>query len=122
MIPPEIVKALKSSCEMAKVYARSIDVAPLQEHIHRQAGIALAYIDTLPAAPAPDWSSAPEWAQWWAVDADGAPYWFECKPISGDAKWVQIHQQWARDKRLYVDLPLGIDWRETLVARPTETP
>lgn len=28
----------------------------------------------------PDWKDAPEWAQWLAMDADGAWYWYEKHP------------------------------------------
>ena len=28
----------------------------------------------------PDWSQAPKWAKWWAMDEDVECYWFENKP------------------------------------------
>jgi hypothetical protein len=28
----------------------------------------------------PDWSTAPEWAEWWAVDENGCAYWYSEKP------------------------------------------
>ena len=30
---------------------------------------------------APDWSQAPEWAEWYAIDADGQCFWYENEPI-----------------------------------------
>lgn len=33
--------------------------------------------------PQPDWDTAPEWAQWWAVDSDGRGYWYEARPWFG---------------------------------------
>ena len=30
--------------------------------------------------PAVDWSEAPEWANYWALDYDGAAYWYEAQP------------------------------------------
>jgi hypothetical protein len=30
--------------------------------------------------PQPEWSSAPAWAQWWAVDYGGNAYWYELEP------------------------------------------
>ena len=29
---------------------------------------------------APDWSQAPEWAQWYAIDRDGQRWWFDIEP------------------------------------------
>lgn len=34
----------------------------------------------------PDWSVAPEWANWWAKDLDSA-YWYEYLPIIGNSSW-----------------------------------
>lgn len=28
----------------------------------------------------PDWSQAPEWANWWAMDSNGICYWYMTKP------------------------------------------
>ena len=28
----------------------------------------------------PDWSKAPEWARFWAMDSDGGAYWYEVEP------------------------------------------
>jgi hypothetical protein len=28
----------------------------------------------------PNWSGAPDWAQWWAVDSDGSAYWYRDEP------------------------------------------
>ena len=32
-----------------------------------------------------DWSQAPEWAKWWAMDKDGESAWCEEKPIISDS-------------------------------------
>lgn len=37
-------------------------------------------IYALAAAMEPDWSSAPAWAVWWAVDKDGGKFWYERQP------------------------------------------
>ena len=38
-------------------------------------------IECLQSDPyAPDWSQAPEWAQWYAIDGDGQRWWFEIEP------------------------------------------
>ena len=44
-----------------------------------------------PPAPArePDWSKAPWWANWWAVDSDGEACWFDERPtLDKDGIWI----------------------------------
>lgn len=68
-----------------------------------------------PAMPQADWSQAPKWAMWWAVDDSGQAYWFDSKPyILGEMGWVTRSLQQAPDK-VFPQL----DWRQTLQARPT---
>jgi hypothetical protein len=73
----------------------------------------------------PDWSSAPEWAMYWAVNANLEAFWYAFKPFPltnlKDACW-----QWSDGdefKRIgYAGeavLPIGVDWRTTLHQRPT---
>ena len=72
------------------------------------------------AAPEPDWSQAPPWANWWAVEhaygSLGMAYWFANEPVLQYSEWSDF----PGTKALYnpVDLPLGIDWRTTLTKRP----
>lgn len=40
--------------------------------------LAIAALQSDPDAP--DWSQAPEWAQWYAIDGDGQRWWFEIEP------------------------------------------
>ena len=36
----------------------------------------------------PDWSQAPEWAQWVAMERDGEWNWYECEPtMSDEGQW-----------------------------------
>lgn len=35
----------------------------------------------------PDWSVAPDWANWWVMDADGDAAWCEEKPIKAKDFW-----------------------------------
>jgi len=35
----------------------------------------------------PNWSKAPDWAQWFAVDESGTGYWHEKKPEKGRRRW-----------------------------------
>lgn len=71
-----------------------------------------------------DWTQAPEWANWWAVDALGKAYWYEDKPFYEDAEWytADSNGEWMHLKFTLADdayhLPLGCDWRCTLQARP----
>ena len=36
----------------------------------------------------PDWSTAPAWAQYLAMDEDGMFFWYENKPRAGEESWV----------------------------------
>jgi len=82
--------------------------------------------EVLGSMPEPDWSEAPEWAQWWAVSAEHEAFWYaaEPKPISHMGHWsrpmtnsrVSIMQRAGR-----INLPLGTDWRLTLRKRPEHT-
>lgn len=69
-------------------------------------------------ALAPDWSAAPEWAQWYAIDADGCRAWYEPKPQAMGFQWhsTQLYRGVSMDEDF--DLPLGLDWRLCLFKRP----
>lgn len=63
--------------------------------------------------PAPNWADAPEWAQWWAMDANGDGYWYESQPELGGLIWTRkddtkYEGDYARDYSL---------WRTTLQQR-----
>ena len=74
------------------------------------------------AMPAPDWSQAPEWAQWWAVDPGGSWAWFREKPDAYDGPdWGQ----WETDGRFldgptHLELPPSYNWRKSLQSRPED--
>ena len=38
----------------------------------------------------PDWTHAPPWAHWWATDADGEAFWYECRPRLGARMWFRV--------------------------------
>jgi len=62
---------------------------------------------------APDcWSTAPDWANWRAMDAGGRWYLFENKPIKSGTCWLKTTGQWALD--YYEDRP----WESSLQQRP----
>lgn len=67
---------------------------------------------------APDWTQAPEWAQWWAVDNDGSAYWFEVEPFDIGVSWWETYDGrfTLADRIDYIN----IAWRSTLTQRPQE--
>jgi len=96
-----------------KIYSVSVEVA-LIDNIRL-----CRLVERAESQPQPDWSSAPEWAQWWSVDADGEATFWQNKPDV-----ICIRGMWYDDGECLVacdlDLPIGIDWRTTLRQRPTE--
>ena len=72
-------------------------------------------------ALAPDWTQAPDWAQWYSIDTDGNCLWHRSQPItqSYPGGWI------TRDNNAHakhVRLPLGIDWRLCIWQRSDVTP
>ena len=71
--------------------------------------------------PGPDWSDAPSWAQWWAMDYMGA-WWYKQKPsyvkIGAGPRWFWYSQAGAFEEDRSVRPGQGIDYRETLRKRP----
>jgi hypothetical protein len=69
-----------------------------------------------------DWSHAPEWAMYHAIDKDGSGHWWEKAPVLNDKYtwWLYDwsvpgpHYRHGRDK----GRPDDIDWRTTLRQRP----
>jgi hypothetical protein len=68
----------------------------------------------------PDWSTAPEWAMWWAVNSGGVARFYEYEPVRYDADgFWDAPPNPARPARTMgnvidddlIDLPLGTDWR-----------
>jgi hypothetical protein len=74
------------------------------------------WLDVQPTMPQPDWSSAPEWAMWWAVDPDSIAYWSEEKPLFQFGYWYCGTDR--HEKAGYCTLDLGLDHRQTLRRRP----
>jgi hypothetical protein len=73
-------------------------------------------------ALAPDWTSAPEWAQWYALDADGEAGWYDDEPplVDGLAFW-DCPDTYRTLVVGSVAIPIGIDWRLCLWQRPEAT-
>jgi hypothetical protein len=71
-----------------------------------------------PAAPQPDWSKAPEWAQWWAVDSNGEAYYYEVEPGLAAATWaVASMERFVSAGKVELH---GRNWRLTAQQRPQE--
>lgn len=80
-----------------------------------------------PIPPRPDWSKAPEWAQWWVMHGYGAAEFLDTEP-----KAATIHNaSWflCPGTRRHADIrpvgeceriPIGIDWRTLIQKRPTQ--
>ena len=69
----------------------------------------------------PDWSLAPEWAKWWAMDKDGDANWYALKPFVG-VDYFQNQDSSAEHRAFLGTLNFGYkgDWRDSLRIRPEE--
>jgi hypothetical protein len=65
----------------------------------------------------PDWSKAPEWARYWAIDADGGVYWYENKP---SAKEFMGYWSDGGVGRKEFSGHSRYDWKDTLASRPAK--
>ena len=64
----------------------------------------------------PDWSTAPEWANYWAVDLSGLARWYKDEPVGWCSVWVAVGKN-----RAATNCHLGYqvsDWDKTLQKRP----
>lgn len=79
-------------------------------------------------ALAPDWSQAPDGAQWYTIDADGVATFFDVEPEWEMFEWV-IDWRSDPDAPSYpneplildapkIDVPIGVDWRLLKWQRP----
>ena len=61
----------------------------------------------------PDWSQAPEWADWWAIDKDLVSFWHEDKPKFDEIEFYQCG--------MFCDAPrfnYQGNWQDSLRKRP----
>jgi len=67
----------------------------------------------------PDWSDAPSWAQWWAMDYTSA-CWYKQQPtyVKSGPRWIWYSQGSTFEEDRNVRPVQGIDYRETLRKRP----
>lgn len=65
----------------------------------------------------PQWSDAPEWAKWLAMDANGEWWWFQRQPVTA-SEW---RMERSPDGQLSEATPQpDPNWRDTLEPRPTK--
>ena len=71
-----------------------------------------------------EWSHAPDWANWYAVDGDDSAYFYENKPESCDDGLKPYHKYWEalEGQRLGIGYakPAPQHWDLTLEARPDD--
>lgn len=65
-------------------------------------------------------NNAPDWAKWFAIDEDGNAYWHQEKPEIDGKEWLMTEGDYNVGYFKRFDLT-GIDWRETLTERQTNT-
>ena len=89
--------------------------APGERHVELVA--AQSQVASLVAAYdalAPDWSQAPDGAEWYTIDAENQCYRHIDEPSLFDATWDSNGMDWAG----FTDVPLGVDWRLLKWQRP----
>lgn len=62
-----------------------------------------------------DWSKAPDWAMYHAVDMVGCAWWYNVEPRAGETIWTQDCV--VKFDRYIINMD-NIDWTQTLEARP----
>ena len=122
-VPDEIRKAILDAAQFygmmqhGKDYVTDAD----SDKIYDEYMMIKAWLDSQPAAPEPDWSEAPEWADAWVVETSCRSWWWAGYPVATNGGWSG--GGWSgvgrREFCHHESLPLGIDWRTTLRKRPT---
>lgn len=63
----------------------------------------------------PDWSQAPEWANWWAMDLDSEQaHWYEVEPIADAIAW----RRRTRTCKQAPSFNYQGNWQDSLRKRP----
>ena len=103
-------QAMAHAAEIAKLKDR-IKELERKDALDKLAAIA----QDVALSPEPDWSTAPEWARWWAVDADGLECWYENKPSES-----LVGRWWDKSRTNGLDRQLEKPtvWQNTARQRP----
>jgi len=99
--------------DAAGVLADSADVA-YHDLLAREAKSIVQAMVAAYDALAPDWSQAPDGAQWYTIDAENQRCWHINEPALFDWAWDSNGMDWAG----FTDVPLGVDWRLCKWQRP----
>ena len=70
----------RNATELARLRDENSDLRAANDRLRAEAVDAQRRIKALEAEQVPNWSKAPDWAQWWAVDADGWRCWYSGQP------------------------------------------
>lgn len=65
----------------------------------------------------PDWSTAPQWAQWWGVDSCGCAWWYEAEPKEPQPLWRIFPDYTIRFTPEQQIALATFDWQATLQQR-----
>lgn len=112
-----------------RIWMRLDGYRPLSNAVYVLCSVARMYPEDIeyvrmPTMPQPDWNAAPEWARYYAIDADGREHWFENEPfLKPSYSWWSSapHGEPTFGRSAYVRRPPkedAIDWRQTLRKRP----
>lgn len=70
----------------------------------------------------PDWSVAPDWASWWAVDMNGDSHWYSFEPVKNLEinEWTLQNNGEGADNVFDADSSsiYKVDWKDSLRKRP----
>ena len=69
-------------------------------------------------ALAPDWASAPDWAQWFAIDANGWRWFSRSEPEINSTEWFLGWESGSYSSSGEMPIGIGIDWRLLKWQRP----
>lgn len=102
--------------DAAELLADSAELS-ISDKLARQAKEVVQLLVAAYDALVPDWSQAPDVAQWYAICADGEGHWYVEQPKVDErrGKWISV---WPHSSGGTVDIPLGIDWRTCKWQRP----
>lgn len=99
--------------DAAGVLADSADVA-YHDLLAREARSIVQAMVAAYDALAPDWSQAPDGAEWYTIDANGSSHFHEAKPTRIVSFWESGTDLMVK----VVDIPIGLDWRLCKWQRP----
>lgn len=117
-VPNEVITSIyRLVASHAGLWIDRKDREDVRRKADEGAEILNSWVISLPVAPEPDWSTAPEWAMWWACSPGGFGRCFEVEPSVEWDEWT-VPFRTREQPSGYIGLPIGIDWRTTKRKRP----